>query len=211
MEVRARRANALAEEALERPGLPDRRGRRAEAAPRRGQGRRARERPGREPAGRAARPCRSRQDSSTLILIDEVLMYAREKVGLDPAWRSRLVNFFQYLTQAATKVDRCAIVASLLATEPSKSDALGKEIAQELFTIFRRERRRASSRSEGGRGRGPAPPVLHARVDPRPRGVPAARRRRAQGRSPTTTSTTAQGAAKPPRSATSRATRSTPT
>ena len=78
--------------------------------------------------------------SPTLILIDEVLMYAREKVGLDPAWRSRLVNFFQYLTQAATKVDRCAIVASLLASEPRKSDTLGKEIAQELFTIFRRER-----------------------------------------------------------------------
>ena len=67
-------------------------------------------------------------------------MYAREKVGLDPAWRSRLVNFFQYLTQAATKINRCAVVASLLASEPSKSDTLGKEIALELFTIFRRER-----------------------------------------------------------------------
>ncbi len=79
-------------------------------------------------------------DLATLILIDEVLMYAREKVGLDPAWRSRLVNFFQYLTQAATKINRCAVVASLLASEPSKSDTLGKEIALELFTIFRRER-----------------------------------------------------------------------
>ena len=67
-------------------------------------------------------------------------MYAREKVGLDPAWRSRLVNFFQYLTQAATKIKRCAVVASLLASEPGKSDTLGKEVAQELFTIFRRER-----------------------------------------------------------------------
>lgn len=77
---------------------------------------------------------------STLILIDEVLMYAREKIGKDPAWRSRLVNFFQYLTQAATKVDHCAIVASLLATDPAKSDTLGKEITQELYAIFRRER-----------------------------------------------------------------------
>ena len=74
------------------------------------------------------------------MLIDEVLMYAREKVGLDPAWRGRLVDFFQYLTQAATKVDRCAIVASLLATDPRKSDTLGKEITQELYAIFRRER-----------------------------------------------------------------------
>ena len=81
-----------------------------------------------------------KQDLATLILIDEVLMYAREKIGLDPAWRSRLVNFFQYLTQAATKIKRCAIVASLLASEPGRSDTLGKEIALELFTIFRRER-----------------------------------------------------------------------
>ena len=77
---------------------------------------------------------------ATLILIDEVLMYARGKVGLDPAWRGRLIDFFQYLTQAATKVDSCAIVASLLATDPSKSDALGKELTQELYAIFRRER-----------------------------------------------------------------------
>jgi predicted AAA+ superfamily ATPase len=77
---------------------------------------------------------------STLILIDEILMYAREKIGFDPAWRGRLANFFQYLTQAATKVDRCAIVASLLATDPRKSDTLGKEITQELYAIFRRER-----------------------------------------------------------------------
>lgn len=81
-----------------------------------------------------------KQGLSTLILIDEVLMFAREKIGLDPAWRSKLVNFFQYLTQAATKVDRCAIVASLLATDPHKSDTLGKEITQELYAIFRRER-----------------------------------------------------------------------
>jgi hypothetical protein len=76
---------------------------------------------------------------STLILIDEVLMYAREKIGQDPEWRSRLVNFFQYLTQAVTKVDRAAIVASLLATDPRKSDELGREITAELYAIFRRE------------------------------------------------------------------------
>jgi hypothetical protein len=81
-----------------------------------------------------------KQELSTLILIDEVLMYAREKIGLDPVWRGRLINFFQYLTQAVTKVDRCAMVASLLATDPRKSDTLGKEITHELYAIFRRER-----------------------------------------------------------------------
>ena len=81
-----------------------------------------------------------KDDLATLILIDEVLMFVREKVGLDPVWRGRVVNFFQYLTQAVTKVDRCAIVASLLATDPRKNDPLGKELAQELFAVFRRER-----------------------------------------------------------------------
>jgi len=76
---------------------------------------------------------------AVLILIDEVLMYAREKVGLDPIWRERLVDFFQYLTQAVTKVDECAMVASLLATDPRKSDSLGKEITQELAAIFGRQ------------------------------------------------------------------------
>lgn len=81
-----------------------------------------------------------KENLATLVLIDEVLTYAREKVGLDPQWRHRLQDFFQYLTQAVTKVDRACIVASLLATDPRKSDELGKEIAQELYAIFRRER-----------------------------------------------------------------------
>jgi hypothetical protein len=82
----------------------------------------------------------AKDNLSTLLLIDEVLMYARGKVGIDPAWRGKLVDFFQYLTQAATKIDRCAIVASLLATDPSKSDTLGKELTNELYAIFRRQR-----------------------------------------------------------------------
>ncbi len=81
-----------------------------------------------------------RDGLATLILIDEVLMYAREKVGKEPVWQGRLADFFQSLTQAATKVDRCAVVASLLATDPRKSDALGKAITAELYAIFRREK-----------------------------------------------------------------------
>lgn len=79
----------------------------------------------------------------TLILIDEVLMYAREKVGQDREWRARLANFFQYLTQAVVKVDRCCLVASLLATDPMKSDTLGREIQSELYDIFQRQREEA--------------------------------------------------------------------
>lgn len=79
----------------------------------------------------------------TLILIDEVLMYAREKVAQDKEFRSKLVNFFQYLTQAVAKVDRCCLVASLLATDPRKSDTLGMEIQSELYNIFQRQREEA--------------------------------------------------------------------
>jgi hypothetical protein len=79
----------------------------------------------------------------TLVLIDEVLMYAREKVAQDKEWRSKLVNFFQYLSQAATKVDRCCLVVSLLATDPRKSDSLGREIQAELYDIFQRQREEA--------------------------------------------------------------------
>lgn len=82
----------------------------------------------------------SRDGFSTLILIDEVLMYAREKVAIKPESRGIIMDFFQYLTSAATKVPRCAIVASLLATDPRKSDTLGKELTQEMYAIFRREK-----------------------------------------------------------------------
>ena len=82
----------------------------------------------------------ARDGLATLVLIDEVLMWARTKVGAEPVWRHRIQDFFQNLTQAVTKVDSCALVASLLATDPGKSDELGKQIVQELYAIFRRER-----------------------------------------------------------------------
>ncbi len=80
-----------------------------------------------------------KENLSTLVLIDEVLMWARTKIGANEVWRHRIQDFFQCLTQAAVKINKCCIIASLLATDPKKSDSLGKEIAQELFAIFRRE------------------------------------------------------------------------
>ena len=80
------------------------------------------------------------QGLATLVLIDEVLMYAREKAAMGDSWRTRLIDFFQYLCQAAVKVDRCALVASLLASDPAKSDPFGKELTQQVFDIFNRQR-----------------------------------------------------------------------
>lgn len=77
---------------------------------------------------------------STLVLLDEVLMFARSAADVDPGWTERLKNFFQALTQAATKVDRCAVVASLLATDPRMSDETGRQITAEMYDIFRREK-----------------------------------------------------------------------
>ena len=81
----------------------------------------------------------SHEGLATLILLDEVLMYVREKVADDPGWRGRMQNFFQYLTQAVTKVPRCALVVSLLASDPRKNDVIGKEVSRDLAEIFRRE------------------------------------------------------------------------
>ena len=76
---------------------------------------------------------------STLVLLDEALMYIRVQVEADPSWRGRLVSFFQYLTQAVVKVDRCAMVASLLASDPRKHDDLGNELLRDVLEVFGRQ------------------------------------------------------------------------
>ena len=76
---------------------------------------------------------------STLVLLDEVLMYLRGQVEVSSATRGGLVNFFQYLTQAVVKVDRCSMVASLLASDPKKHDDLGNQIYREVSDVFGRQ------------------------------------------------------------------------
>jgi len=76
---------------------------------------------------------------ATLILLDEVLMYARQRVAEDKGWLIKLQAFFQALTQAAVKTDRCAIVASLLASNLDRMDTLGLEITNALKDIFARQ------------------------------------------------------------------------
>ena len=76
---------------------------------------------------------------STLVLLDEVLMYLRGQAEDDSSSRGRLVNFFQYLTQAVVKVDQCAMVASLLASDPKKYDDFGREILRDVSEVFGRQ------------------------------------------------------------------------
>ena len=76
---------------------------------------------------------------STLVLLDEVLMYIRTQVEAESTSRGRLVSFFQHLTQAVVKVDRCAMVASLLASDPRKHDDLGNELLRDVSDVFGRQ------------------------------------------------------------------------
>ena len=89
-------------------------------------------------AGLLARP--QAEGLATLVLIDEVLMFARGKVAVDEAWRGRLIDFFQYLCQAVTRVDRCALVASLLASDPAQHDDAGKVLSAQIAEIFNRQK-----------------------------------------------------------------------
>ena len=80
-----------------------------------------------------------RDGLSTLVLLDEVLMYLRVLAEASGGSRGRLVSFFQYLTQAVVKVDRCAMVASLLASDPRKHDDLGQELLRDVSEVFGRQ------------------------------------------------------------------------
>ena len=82
---------------------------------------------------------------ATLVLLDEVLMYLRAQVEADPRWRGRLLGFFQYLTQAVVKTDRCALVASLLASDPRANDDLGGALLRDVSEVFGRQREEDAS------------------------------------------------------------------
>lgn len=80
----------------------------------------------------------------SLILLDEVLLYAKVRCHTEPGFLDILIGFFQYLTQAAAKVEKCCIVASLLSSEPKdQADGLGKKIVGDMYDIFQRQREEA--------------------------------------------------------------------
>ena len=84
---------------------------------------------------------RERGIPSTLVLVDEVLMYAGEKAALDPVWESRLTNFFQHLSQAVGRVDTAALVVSLLSSDPTKAQGDAAEgVIRAISGILRRTR-----------------------------------------------------------------------
>ncbi len=75
---------------------------------------------------------------STLILIDETLLYARNAVTDDPKRLGILQTFFQMLTQAASRVDRAALVASLITSDIVSDDPTGVQVLDAIEGVFRR-------------------------------------------------------------------------
>ena len=78
-----------------------------------------------------------------LVLLDEVIAYARQKVNLDPKWEGIMEDFFQFLTQAAGKTNRCCIVAAILASDVKYQDAVGNRLRDKFYAIFQRQREEA--------------------------------------------------------------------
>lgn len=75
---------------------------------------------------------------STLILLDEALMYMRGAVAEDPNRLGVFRDFFQGLTQAVASVDQTAIVASLISFDTLSHDPLATQILNAIGNIFKR-------------------------------------------------------------------------
>jgi len=79
------------------------------------------------------------RDESVLLLLDEILMYVQNRVSKDRMSEKPLINFFQCLTQAVSKVDRCCMIASILASDLDVYTDLGKKLEKQVADIFRRK------------------------------------------------------------------------
>ena len=78
------------------------------------------------------------ENLSTLILLDEALMYTRAAVNDDPKRFGILQDFFQALTQAIDKVSTAAIVASLITADIIGEDPTGVRVLNMLEGVFHR-------------------------------------------------------------------------
>ena len=77
---------------------------------------------------------------STLILLDEALMYMRGAVNEDRNRLGIFRDFFQGLTQAVVSVDHAAIVASLISADTVADDPIATQVLNTVGNIFQRVR-----------------------------------------------------------------------
>lgn len=77
---------------------------------------------------------------STLILLDEALMYMRGAVDENPNRLGIFRDFFQGLTQAVVSVEQTAIVASLISSDIVAHDPIATQVLDTIGNIFQRVR-----------------------------------------------------------------------
>ena len=77
---------------------------------------------------------------STLILLDEALMYMRGAVNEAPNRLGIFRDFFQGLTQAVASVEQTAIVASLISADIIAHDPIATQVLDVIGNIFQRVR-----------------------------------------------------------------------
>lgn len=79
-----------------------------------------------------------RDGLATLILIDEAVWYYRQAVNAEPRRLGIIKDFYQVLIQATGKVERAAMVASIIASKIEAADHTGTECLRALEYVFGR-------------------------------------------------------------------------
>jgi len=77
----------------------------------------------------------------TLLLMDEVMMWVSDRAKhpvTGDHFFTQFENFLQSLTQAVAKVPSCALVVSLLASDPKKDDNRGRELLARMSAVLKR-------------------------------------------------------------------------
>ena len=78
------------------------------------------------------------QGLGSLVLVDEAVLYYRALVNSNPRMLGTIKDFYQLLTQAAAKVDRAVLVASLMASKIEANDPTGVQCLAALEEVFER-------------------------------------------------------------------------
>ena len=86
---------------------------------------------------------------STLILLDEALMYMRGAVNEAPNRLGVFRDFFQGLTQAVASVEHTAIVASLISSDTVAHDPIATQVLSAIGNVFQRVRESVEPVSRG--------------------------------------------------------------
>jgi hypothetical protein len=79
-----------------------------------------------------------KEELGALVLVDEAVWYYRGLVNENPRMLGTIKDFYQVLTQAVAKVERAALVASLIASRTEANDQTGIQCLEALNDVFGR-------------------------------------------------------------------------